>query len=352
MGAASLSEAPDVSGDPERVALHGWTPRTVLITGAAGNMGTMLARHLAGRVPRLRLMYHRTPLAADVLQMAGVEPMQANLAVPRTIAPAVAGVDVVVHFAGVLFAPRPARFLPITNVQWFANLLEAALAAGVGKIVLASFPQVEGPTTVERPATGRLDREAVSVHARTRLAAERLLMARTERTTTTAVVLRLGDVYGEGVLLIEAARRLARHGLLCVWREPTVLQLIAVPDYLRATEAAICRHEVSGIYHVGDERPVTIQEFLDGLCDAWGFRRPWRVPMWTVRASAALCELFALCARTRSPLTPDIVTLGRVSHWGDTRRARTDLVPELVCPTFSAGLRLFESPQTRLLINP
>lgn len=336
------------NGNPKRVAL----PETVLITGAAGNMGTMLARHLAGRVPRLRLMYHRAPLAADVLQMAGIEPVQADLAIPRTIAPAVAGVDVVVHFAGVLFAPRPARFLPITNIQWFANLLDAALAAGVRKIVLASFPQVEGPTTVERPATGRLDREPVSVHARTRLEAERLLMARTERTATTPVILRLGVVYGEGVLLIEAARRLARHGLLCVWREPTVLQLIAVPDYLRAAEAAVCRHDAGGIYHVGDEQPVTIQDFLDGLCAVWGFPRPWRVPMWTVRASASLCELFALCARTKAPLTPDIIRLGRVSHWGETGRARSDLVPELVCPTFSAGLRLFESPQARRPINP
>jgi nucleoside-diphosphate-sugar epimerase len=332
-----------VSGEPKRVAL----PETVLITGAAGNMGRMLARHLAGRAPRLRLMYHRTPLAADVLRTAGVEPVQADLGDPRTIAPAVAGVDVVVHFAGVLFAPRPAQFLPITNVQWFAHLLDAALAAGVRKVVLASFPQVEGPTTVDRPATGRLDREPVSIHARTRLEAERLLMARTERTATTPVVLRLGVVYGEGVLLIEAARRLARHGLLCVWREPTVLQLIAVPDYLRATETAIRRHDVGGIYHVGDEQPVTIQEFLDGLCAVWGYRRPRRVPMWTVRASAALCELFAQCARTRAPLTPDIVTLGRVSHWGDTGRARADLVPDLICPTFSAGLRLFE-PASRV----
>lgn len=339
MGAARLS------GDPERIAPQKVAlPETVLITGAAGNMGTMLARHLAGRVPRLRLMYHRKSLAPDVLRTAGVEPVQANLAEPRTIDRAVAGVDVVVHLAGVLFAPRAARFLPITNVRWFATLLDAALAAGVGKIVLASFPQVEGPTTVDRPASGRLDREPVSIHARTRLEAERLLMARTKQRTTTPIVLRLGVVYGEGVLLIEAARRLAKHGLLCVWREPTVLQLIAVPDYLRATEAAICRDGVRGIYHVGDEQPVTIQEFLDGLCDVWGFRHPWRVPMWTVHASASLCELFARCARTPSPLTPDIVALGRVSHWGDTRRARADLLPELVYPTFSTGLSLFKTP--------
>ena len=183
---------------------------TVLITGAAGNMGTLLARHLAGRVPRLRLMYHRTPLAADLIGAAGVEPVKADLGDRSSVAAAVEGADVVVHLAGVLFAPRAARFLPITNVQWFANLVDAALAARVRKVVLASFPQVEGPTTIDNPATGRLDREPISVHARTRLEAERLLMSRTRGTSTIPVILRLGVVYGDGVLLIEAARRLAR----------------------------------------------------------------------------------------------------------------------------------------------
>jgi nucleoside-diphosphate-sugar epimerase len=315
-------------------------PATVLITGAAGNMGTLLSRHLAGRVPRLRLMYHRAPLPADVIHSDGVEPVQADLGDRRTIDAAVEGVDVIVHFAGVLFAPRPERFLPITNVKWFENLLEAALRAKVGKIILASFPQVEGATSFDHPATGRLDGDPISIHAQTRLEAERLLMSRTVDTGTVPVVLRFGVIYGRDVLLIEAARRLARRGLLGVWREPTILQLLAVPDYLQATESAIRHPSAAGIYHVGDEQPITIQEFLDGLCAEWRCRRPWRVPMWSVRIGAAACELFALVAGTKAPLTRDIVALGRVSHWGDTRRARTDLLPRLICPTFSAGRRL------------
>jgi nucleoside-diphosphate-sugar epimerase len=53
----------------------------------------------------------------------------------------------------------------------------------------------------------------VSVHARTRLEEERLLFARTENAGVEPVVLRLGMVYGRGVLMIEAARWLARHRL-------------------------------------------------------------------------------------------------------------------------------------------
>jgi nucleoside-diphosphate-sugar epimerase len=138
--------------------------------------------------------------------------------------------------------------------------------------------------------------------------------------------------------MIEAARWLACRRLLCIWREPTLLQLIATADCLRATEAAIFRPEVRGIYHVGDERPVTVQEFLDEVCRVWGCPRPRRMPAFLFDAAAAVTEAFALAAGTRSPLTRDFVRLGRVPHWGDTRRARAELIPDLLYPTLESGL--------------
>ena len=283
-------------------------------------------------------MYHHKPLPDDVANVANVRPIKADLGDPTTLSAAVAGTDVIVHFAGRLFAPRPERFLPETNTGWFSNLLSAALQAQVGRIILISFPHVEGQTSVEQPATGRLDREPISVHARTRLEEERLLFVRTKNTSTNPVVLRLGMIYGRGILMIEAARWLARRRLLCVWREPTLYQLLSTADYLRAVEAAIFRQGVRGIYHVGDEQPVTLQTFLDEACRTWGYRRPTRIPFPMIYASAWLCECLATIARTPSPLTRDFVRLGRVSHWGDTSRARNELIPDLLYPTLETGL--------------
>lgn len=312
--------------------------RTILITGAAGNLGSRLARHILPTGHELRLMYHRTPLPDDIVHGANVRPIKADLAEPATLSPAVNGVDTVVHFAGRLFAPRPERFLPETNTRWFANLLTAALEARVARMILISFPHVEGPTSVEQPATGRLDRHPVSVHARTRLEEEQLLIERTQGTATSPVVLRLGMIYGRGILMIEAARWLARRRLLCVWPEPTLFQLLSTADYLRAVEAAIFRPGIQGIYHIGDEQPVTLQKFLDEACRVWGYHRPVRMPFSAIYTAAWLCEWFAMIARTRSPLTRDFVRLGRVSHWGDTRRARAELIPELLHPTLETGL--------------
>jgi nucleoside-diphosphate-sugar epimerase len=312
--------------------------RTILITGAAGNLGGLLSRQLVPTGHELRLMYHRTPLPKDVADGANVRPVKADLGDPATLPLAVTGADVIVHFAGRLFAPRPERFLPETNTWWFSNLLTAALQAQVGRIILISFPHVEGPTSVTQPATGRLDRQPISVHARTRLEEERLLLGRTEDTATSPVVLRLGMVYGRGILMIEAARWLARRRLLCVWREPTVFQLLSTADFLRAVEAAIFKPGVRGIYHIGDEQPVTLQKFLDEACRVWGYQRPVRIPFSMIYTAAWFCEYVAMIAGTPSPLTRDFVRLGRVSHWGDTRRARKELIPQLVYPTLETGL--------------
>jgi hypothetical protein len=138
--------------------------------------------------------------------------------------------------------------------------------------------------------------------------------------------------------MIDTARWLAERRLLGVWREPTLFQLISTADYLRATEAATIKPGIRGIYHVGDEQPVTLQQFLDEACRVWNCSRPFRTPLWTVYAVAGLCELFGGIARRPSPLTRDFITIGRVSHWRDTRRAREELIPVLTYPTLKDGL--------------
>ncbi|MBI3060818.1 MAG: hypothetical protein HYY83_02390 [Deltaproteobacteria bacterium] len=151
-------------------------------------------------------------------------------------------------------------------------------------------------------------------------------------------MLRLGMVYGRGILMVDAARWLAERRLLGIWREPTWFQLISTVDYLRATEAAILKPGIRGIYHVGDEKPVTLQHFLDEACRVWDCPSPIRLPLWTIYAAASLCELFAAIASRPSPLTRDFITIGRASHWGDTKRAREELIPRLTYATLEDGL--------------
>ncbi len=309
-----------------------------LITGAAGNLGSYLAQYMMDVEYGLRLMVHRKDIWYGLND--GVEVVRADLANPETLTPAVEGIDAIVHFAGILFAPGPQDFLPTTNTQYFANLTDAAVEAGVGKIILISFPHVEGESTPDNPATGRMDGEPDSVHARTRLAAEKYMFEKCAGTSTTPIALRPGMIYAEGILMIEGMRWLAKRRLLGVWREPTHIHLISLPDFNRCCVAAIDNENASGVYNLGDDGPTTLQKFLDRACQQWGYPKPWRAPSWMFYWAAWWVELYARIFGTPAPITRDFIRIGMASYWSDTSRMKTELVEKLEHPMLSDGIKV------------
>jgi nucleoside-diphosphate-sugar epimerase len=299
----------------------------VLITGAAGNLGSLLARFILENEKdlELTLMEHQKKVPRDISDNPNARVKKADLSNPETLHECLDGVDVIVHFAGVLFKANPEKFLPETNTQYFKNLVDAGKKKKIKKVILISFPHVEGPTSRRKPATGRLNGTPVSVHAQTRLAEEQYLFKKLE----IPISLRVGMVYGSGILMIDAAAWLAKRRLLGVWKEPTEIHLISKTDFCSAAVAAIKNENAKGIYHVGDEGDDTLQSFLDQACDIWGYRKPWRMPLWLIYFAAFGFELASRAFDTRSPLTKDFVDIGRVSYYGDTSRFRRELLPRL-----------------------
>jgi nucleoside-diphosphate-sugar epimerase len=312
----------------------------VLITGAAGNLGSFLTRHMLDGPYQLNLLVHNRDLPAEIINAKNTSVLRGNLSDPETLRAACQNVDCIVHFAGKLFAPNPEDFLPITNVDYVKNLVTSALAAGVKKFILISFPHVEGETNPEKPAQGLLRGTPKSVHARTRLEAEKHLFQACEGTSMTGVSLRVGMIYGRGVLMIEAARRLMHLRLLGVWRKPTWIHLLALPDFLNCVEAAVIGPKVQGIYNLGDDHPMTLQSFLDRIALHWGYKKPWRAPPWVFHVAAWFVEIYAAIFGTTAPLTRDFIRIGMASYVMNTKRMRAEIISRLFYPSLSEGLEL------------
>jgi nucleoside-diphosphate-sugar epimerase len=314
----------------------------ILITGAAGNLGSHLAKFLMKNSDglKLRLMIHNTPFSYDTSGSNDVEIAKADLSKPETLSEACRDIDCIVHFAGVLFAPNPEFFLPITNVVYFRNLVNAALDSKVKKIILICFPHVEGNTSPENMAKGKLDGKPVSVHAQTRLKEEQYLFKTCEGKSTKPVSLRVGMVYGKNIRMLDAGKYLMKKHLLAVWKKPTWIHLIALDDFLEAAKQAIIKDETCGIYHLGDEKPLYLQEFLDRMSTHLGYSKPWRVPAWTIFMAAQLVEIYAKIFKTISPLTKDFIRIGMVSYTGDVTRMKEELLTKLKYPTIDEGIEI------------
>lgn len=113
--------------------------RRVLLTGAAGEIGSVLRAGLRGRYPALRLTDRRA--IAD--PGPGEEARPADLASFEAVAAAMDGVDAVVHMGGKAQEGTWDEVLS-ANVVGTYNVFEAARRAGVGRVVFASSHHVIG----------------------------------------------------------------------------------------------------------------------------------------------------------------------------------------------------------------
>ena len=297
-------------------------------------------RHMLDTPHELRLMIHHANVPPEVARRPRVTVHQADLADPTTLKSLCDAVDCVIHFAGVLFRPHPRRFLPRTNLMYVQHLAAEAVAAGVRRFILISFPHVEGESTPANPVNGTLNGSPDSIHAQTRLAAERYLFQVEETSDMQVIILRTGMIYGRGVLLLEAARWLMRRRLLPIWKADTWIHLLSLPDFLTCVQASVEGESIRGIFNLGDDAPLTLQTFLDRIAQHWGYPLPIHAPRWTFYFAAWMVEMFASLFRTTSPITRDFIRIGMTSYSADTSRMKRELLASLSYPTLEAGIHL------------
>ncbi|WP_055713986.1 NAD-dependent epimerase/dehydratase family protein [Streptomyces torulosus] len=113
-------------------------PRTVLLTGAAGGLGTLMRELLPAYGYELRLL--------DLLPVDG-EPdaIAADLADKEALREAVRGVDAIIHLAGISLE-APFEKILRANIEGTYHLYEAARQEGVPRIVFASSNHAVGFT--------------------------------------------------------------------------------------------------------------------------------------------------------------------------------------------------------------
>lgn len=160
--------------------------RTILITGAAGNIGGKLRRHLEQRGYPLRLIDYG-PQADPAIQSADLAEWD------EAWARSFEGVDTVLHLAG---EPSPAGSWPrITrlNIDLLLNVFEAAAQARCRRLVFASSNWVlAGHRNAEGSLTAENEPSPVTPYGASKLFGERVAKLYSERRGLSAVNFRIG----------------------------------------------------------------------------------------------------------------------------------------------------------------
>ncbi|WP_225848497.1 NAD(P)-dependent oxidoreductase [Streptomyces sp. HPF1205] len=117
-------------------------PRTVLLTGAAGGLGTLMRGLLPSYGYDLRLLDLR-PIEGEP------DAVVADLADKEALRAAVRGVDAILHLAGISLESTFDKILR-ANIEGTYNLYEAAREEGVNRVVFASSNHTVGWTPTPR----------------------------------------------------------------------------------------------------------------------------------------------------------------------------------------------------------
>jgi dihydroflavonol-4-reductase len=173
----------------------------VLVTGATGFTGGHLAATLARRGDDVRALVRPRSLArfaTSEAAAAGVAALPGDLADAEALRQAAAGVEVVYHIAATYReAGQPDTAYRAVNVEGTRHVLEAALAAGVRRVVHCSTGGVHGHIE-HPPANEEAPFSPGDIYQETKLEAEQVAREFGRSRGLDVVVARPIGIYGPG----------------------------------------------------------------------------------------------------------------------------------------------------------
>lgn len=312
----------------------------VLVTGATGFTGGHLARTLAARGDRVRVLVrpgsdpHPRGTGSDPGRRGegtGFERLEVILGDLRdaeSLRRAAAGVDVVYHIAAIYRQAgcRDDEYRAV-NATAVRAVIGAARSGGARRVVHCSTVGVHGD--VERPpANEDAPLRPGDIYQQTKLEGEQIARDAARETGIEVVIARPTGIYGPGDRrLLKLFRGVARRRFVILGDGRIFYHLTYIDDLVEGFRLCGTVPAAAGRTYILAGGDVTTLKQLTGLIAEEARVPPprWHLPVWPVRAAGALCE--AICAPfgIEPPLYRRRVDFFTKSRAFDISRARAEL---------------------------
>ncbi len=270
------------------------------VTGATGFIGSHLVERLRSEGAGVKALVLPTSESA-FLSSLGAEIVVGDLLDPKSVRTAADGCDVAFHLGAALLRKTSERkMFHAVNVLGTHHVMQAAVEAGVGRLVHCSTGGVHGPSwsIIDEDSPLRPD----NPYRATRLDAERVVADHYRKHGLPVVVARLSEVYGPRDQSRVQLFREAAHGRINLpGGGGQTIHLSYVDDVVEGlVRCARAGGAVGRTYLIGTDRPPSLWEFIKAIADEAGAtnrRRPWMNP--PLKALTAFSDAFTRPLGTR-----------------------------------------------------
>lgn len=294
----------------------------VLVTGASGFVGRAACAELRSRGHQVAALV-RTPGT----EPAGTRALAGDITEPSSLAPAIDSTqpDAVLHLAAQTAASRDAELIERVNVDGTRNLVAAAANAGVERFVFCSTVvtgNAHGDTLTE-DSTLPVD----TVYGRSKQKAEEIVRSAGLR----SAIVRPAHVYGPGGWYeAEFVKRLRQPGRLAVvGKGDNWWDVVRVEDVATALALAVEKAPADRIYHVADDQPITLYDFVALTAAALGVGPPRRIPVAVAKRMAGADPVKAVLRSAKTSNDRIKRELGWMPHFPTARAGVPDAVGRL-----------------------
>jgi dihydroflavonol-4-reductase len=300
------------------------------LTGGTGFLGSRLGQRLRDRGDEVVCLV-RSPEKAVPLQAAGCEIVEGDLTDGDAIRRGMEGADAVFHVAAdyrVGLKPEKFAGMEDTNVGGTARVLDAAMDAGVAKVVYVSTAAAFGNTrgeVVDETYEHRGD-GYTSNYERTKVEAHKLALDRVAKGAP-VVIVQPTSIYGPGDHSVtgQTIRDAARGKLPSVSFPKMGLCMVHVDDVVDGILAAHDRGRVGESYVLGGEN-ITMRELVDRTAKA-ADRKPPRMntPTPLIKAMIPIAPLATKAMGLPPNLRELISSADGVTFWASSEKAKSEL---------------------------
>ena len=299
----------------------------VLVTGGTGFTGGHLARGLASRNYRVRVLARDAEKGRD-LTSAGIEIVQGDLTDRHSLDCAVQGVATVYNIAAIYRqAGAPASAYRAVNADGVGALIRSAARAGVRRVVHCSTVGVHGDVE-EPPASEDAPLRPGDVYQETKLEGERVAREAATETGIELVIARPSGIYGPGDRrLLKLFRGVARRRFVILGRGDIYYHLTYVDDLVEGFRLCGTVPKAAGrTYILAGGEVGTLKELVHLVARESGVKPPpVHLPVWPFWVTGALCEAVCVPLRVEPPLYRRRVDFFTKSRAFDISRARAEL---------------------------
>jgi len=262
-------------------------PRTFLVTGATGFVGSHVAEALVARGDHVRTLAREGSDTA-LLDRLGVVVVRGDLTDPDAVSRAAEGADVVIHCGAKVGDWGPVDDYRKVNVEGLRSLLDATLGRPLDRfVVVSSLGVYEARHHYGTDETEPLPDHHIDGYTQSKVEAERLALQYHRKQKVPVTVLRPGFIYGprDRSVLPRIAGRLRERSVIYIARGRYALNTTYVGNLVDAILLAVDRPEAVGeVFNITDGEFVTKRKFFETIADGIGARRPrGSVPVWLAR---------------------------------------------------------------------